>query len=37
MKKPETLMRVHTHTFNLMNKKEISTKSALLIIYIKDR
>ena len=31
----ETLMRVQT--FNLINKKEISMKSALLIIQIKDR
>ena len=36
----EMLVRVHTHTHthgNLINKKEISIKNALLMIYIKDR
>ena len=38
----ESLVRVHTHTHthtqgNLINKKEISMKNALLNIQIKDR
>ena len=38
----ETLMRVHTHTHththgNLINKKQISIKNALLMIERKDR
>ena len=36
----ESLARVHTHTHtqgNLINKKEISIKNALLNIQIKDR
>ena len=36
MKKSEMLVEVHTHTHdNLINKKEISIKYALLIIDIK--
>ena len=31
-KMAETLVRVHTHTCNLINKKEISIKNALLMI-----
>ena len=35
---PETLVRVHTRTHgNLINKKIESIKSALLMIYRKDR
>ena len=34
----ETLVRVHIHTQgNLINKKEISMKNALLVIDRKDR
>ena len=40
-KMAETLVRVHTrthtHTCNLINKKEISIKGALLMMYRKDR